>query len=118
MRRACRAWRGFVDRRRRVGQTAEGVSAYFSLGNMHYLPRPRRKNGDRVTGPALRVGEWNTVKVVFDQHEAWIEVNGESGPRKQFSGWQFGPTIGGIGVSPGKTDYYPGEFGELSVRLR
>lgn len=61
---------------------------------------------------------WNTVKVFFDQHEAWIEVNGTRGERKQFSGWQFGPTIGGLGVMPWKTDYYPGEFGALSVRLR
>jgi hypothetical protein len=103
---------GFV-----LSQTPKGVAAYFSLGNMHYLPRPQRKNGDSVTGPALRAGEWNTVKVFYDQHEAWIEVNGESGPRKPFSGWQFGPSIGGLGVMPGKTDYYPGEFGELSVRL-
>ena len=101
-----------------LGQNPKGVTAYFSLGNMHYLPRPKAKNGDSVIGPALRAGEWNTVKVFFDQHEAWVEVNGVRGEVKRFSGWQFGPAIGGIGVMPGKTDFYPGEFGALSVRLR
>ena len=33
-------------------------------------------------------------------------------------GWQFGPLIGGLGVTPGKADYFPGEIRSLSVCLR
>ena len=100
-------------------QRPEGLVAYFSLGNMHCIfPVSDRKMGDSVNGPGLRVGEWNTVKVTYDRREAWIEVNGVSGEHGRFSGWQFGPYVGGVGVAPWKTDFYPGEFGSLSVRLR
>ena len=61
---------------------------------------------------------WNTVKVTFDQHEAWIDVDGVSGERVPMKGWQFGPEIGGLGISAGKADWFPGTFGKFSVRLR
>lgn len=101
-----------------LSQKPDGLVAWFSLGNCHYLPRRKAKLGEAVKGPPLKAGVWNTVKVTFDQHEAWIEVDGVSGERVPMKGWQFGPEIGGLGISAGKADWFPGTFGKFSVRLR
>ena len=53
-----------------------------------------------------------------DHSVAWIEVDGVSGERKRFNGWQFGPAIGGLGVAPGKQVVFPGSFGSFSVKLK
>ena len=105
--------RGFA-----LSQTPEGLSAWFSLGNYNTPSRWPQKPGEIVKGPPLHPGKWNTVKVCFDQRVAWIEVDGVSGERKRFSGWQFGPAIGGLGVAPGKQVVFPGTFGSFSVKLK
>ena len=116
--------RGFA-----LSQKPEGLVAWFSLANRRSRPRRKSKadknpppeGGAIVKGPPLKAGVWNTVKVTFDQHEAWIEVDGVSGGRVPASGWQFGPMIGGLGIDPdkaGKADWFPGTFGMFSVRLR
>ena len=105
--------RGFA-----LSQTPEGLSAWFSLGNYNTPSRGTQKPGETVKGPPLHPGKWNTVKVCFDQSVAWIEVDGVSGERKRFNGWQFGPEIGGLGVAPGKQVVFPGTFGSFSVKLK
>ena len=101
--------RGFV-----LAQTPDGLAAWFS--------RRHKANRGKATvkGPRLKAGVWNTVKVLFDQHEAWIEVNGVAGERVPVSGWQFGPMIGGLGISVDekRDDWFPGTFGMFFVRLR
>lgn len=100
--------RGFA-----LSQTKEGLVAWFSTCG-------GKNSGEAVNGPPLKAGVWNTVKVVFDQHEAWIEVDGVSGRRIPVSGWQFGPMIGGlgIGVDTRRDGWFPGTFGMFAVRLR
>lgn len=99
-------------------QTKDGVRAWLSTGNRHYLPYRQRRSGIELRGPALRKGEWNDVRVFSDKTESWVEVNGVRGDVSDVRGWQFGPLIGGLGVTPGKADYFPGEIRSLSVRLR
>ena len=94
------------------------LQAFFSTGNMHLLPKAERQSGVRVWGPRLVAGRWNLVRVCCDKRTAWIEVDGVRGKAVPCGGWQFGPLIGGLGVSPNGRDYYPGEFGSLSVKLK
>ena len=77
----------------------EGVpEAFFSLGGRMVEQGRNRAEGDSVTGPALRLGEWNILKLVFDQNVAYLEVNGKKGHVKPMNGWRFNPRIGGLGT--------------------
>ena len=102
-----------------------GVPAAFvcSGGKMGAGGR-NRAEGDEVSGPALRIGEWNTVKLVYDQTVAYLEVNGVKGEVKKVKGWRFNPRIGGIGIcvesgAPKTPDgFFRGEIASFKVTPR
>ena len=98
--------------------------AFFSLGGRMVELGRNRAEGDCVLGPALKFGEWNVLKLFFDQKVAYIEVNGTKGAVKPMSGWRFNPRIGGLGTyvegrAPSSPDgFFHGEIASFKVTPR
>ena len=98
--------------------------AFFSLGGKMVEQGRNRAEGDSVIGPALKIGEWNVLKLFSDQKVVYIEVNGVKGAEKPVSGWRFNPRIGGLGTyvegrAPSSPDgFFRGEIASFKVTPR
>ena len=70
--------------------------------------------GPTLTGPRLRKGEWNDLKVNMDQRHAWIEVNGVSGERVPCMGNTHNPAAMAFGVKFSGLGFFHGRLASLS----
>ena len=76
----------------------------------------------KVRGPKVRAGEWQTLRFVVDQENAWFEVDGRKGKCVPYTDWQYNPcamAVGRLGTS-GLHDYskmppYRGDLRSLTV---
>lgn len=86
--------------------------AVFALGN-DVVNRHRRDT--QVRGPELRSGEWNSVRVTFDQRTALVSVGGRKGTPVPLSGYEWNPGAVVIGATPEATEFYKGKMGRLRI---
>ena len=100
----------------------KGVSeAFVCNGNDLLANGANRAEGYTVRGPALKIGEWNVVKLVLDHSQTFIEVDGVRGEAKSVSGWRFNPRVGCIGarvevgVPKSSKEFFHGEIGSFKV---
>lgn len=90
--------------------------AFLSLGNEMLARGKNDTAGVAVTGPALKDGEWNELRLRFDQQTARIEVNGKPGQAKTCCGFEYGAQTPALGVLFDGWRFFRGTFGGFSVR--
>ena len=71
-----------------------------------------------LTGPKLKDGAWNAVRLVSDRRTAWLEVDGERGPAVPYQDYLFNQRYTLFGASHPHGDLFSGDLGRLSVRYR
>lgn len=75
-----------------------------------------------ATGPALRVGMWNRVKVVCDRSQVWVETDGIAGQRTSVIDGSCNPVYTALGATPGYVNrpggFFDGRIRSFSVKLR
>ena len=71
-----------------------------------------------VRGPALRKGEWNRVRVVFDQQTAQVFTNGQGGPVRECRGYQWNQGYSVMGADVKPDQFFVGRLGELRIAPR
>ena len=71
--------------------------AYLNRGTMQVAGRRNEPEGAKFKGPPLTAGRWQTLRFVFDQSEAYLEVDGAKGDVQRFSDWQSNPCAAGLG---------------------
>lgn len=95
---------------------ADGVpEAICQFGPYVDFMRPMNRD---VKGPALKVGEWNRLRYVFDGTAASLEVNGVKGEERTFTGYEYYSgtfVLGGL-VRP--LAFFDGEIAAMRIRLR
>ena len=96
----------------------DGVShVYMNRGTLQFSACRNEAEGASFKGPALTAGRWQTLRFVFDQSEAFLEVDGVKGEVQRFSDWQCNPCAAGVGRlgSSGLSDV--GTIGGFKGRL-
>ncbi len=93
------------------------VYARFLLRNL-FMRVSGRAASVVVPGPEIVAGKWQTVRVVCDQHAAWVEVGGVRGPGKQVSGDIFYPRFTALGAGTSPKEYFAGRMRRFSVVAR
>ena len=71
--------------------------------------------GATLVGSAVKVGEWNTITVSFNQQTAAIFVNGVAGDSLPLTGLESNPHTMALGCSTGGLYSFRGDFGKLTV---
>lgn len=88
------------------------AEAIFQLGNL--IDRGMTMNRN-VRGPMLKVGEWNDVRVVFDQRQATVFVNGKSGVSVPVTGYEYYVGTFVLGGNERNPAFFQGELKDLSI---
>ena len=109
-----------------VGAGATAFEVYMRDGvvfaNYFDACRYARQQGAivKATGPAkpLEVGKWSSVRVVFDQSEFYVEVDGVRGKTVKASAYQHNARYTAIGAANHDPKFFRGSFSGLSFRLR
>ena len=89
------------------------AEAIFQLGNM--IDRGKTMNRN-AKGSQLKVGEWNDVRVVFDQREATVFVNGKPGVSVPVTGYEYYAGTFVLGGNERNPAFFQGELKDLSIR--
>ena len=117
------------DVERRQGLLTTGP-AYFNLGiekgrvfaDFFLRNRFMRISGREATVTAacegLKAGEWNTVRVIYDQRTVRVEVNGVAGAAVPSCGTVFYPQPTALGAGVRYGEGFEGEMRNFSVKLR
>lgn len=93
---------------------ADGTpEAVFQLGNL--IDRGLSMNRN-VRGPKLKEGEWNRIRLSFDQSCATVEVNGEKGSPVVFSGYEYYPSTFIMGSRERNPLFFQGGIRKLAIR--
>lgn len=92
------------------------VMALFAGGNA--FTRKNKWLSIPVRGPALKDGEWNTIKIATDRRTAWITVNGVRGEPVEYSDYFFNQRYALFGITIYASNYFKGEIGSLSVKVK
>ena len=69
----------------------------MNRGTMQVTARRNAPEGALFKGPRLAAGRWQTLRFVFDQREAYLEVDGVKGEVQRFGDWQSNPCAAGLG---------------------
>lgn len=97
----------------------EGVPcAFICLGNAMIRNGVNDTAGITLQGQPLKVGEWNDVRIFFDQQVAWIEVNGARSKSITACGPQANPRTMAIGMLLRTMEYFDGFLGALALEPR
>ena len=109
-----------------VGAGATAFEVYVKDGvvfaNYFSACRYARQQGAivKATGPAkpLEVGKWSSVRVVFDQSEFYVEVDGVRGTTVKASAYQHNARYTAIGAANHNPRFFRGSIADLSFKLR
>ncbi len=93
------------------------VFARFFLRN-RFMRVSGRAAPVTVPGPGIAAGRWQTVRVVYDQSTAHVEVDGVKGEPVAVSGDIFYPLYTAIGAGVKDTEFFAGRMKSLSFNLR
>ena len=118
-----------VDVTRRQGLVTTGPTAYNLciengkvVTSLFLRNRFMRISGREATVMAacegLKAGEWNTVRVIYDQRTVRVEVNGVAGAAVPCCGTVFYPQPTALGSGVRYGEGFEGEMRNFSVKLR
>ena len=71
----------------------------------------------KISGPKLKDGEWNTVRLVTDRKTAWIEVDGVKGAEHPYEDYFFNQRYGVFGTLQPCFEPFAGEIGGIAVEI-
>ena len=72
-----------------------------------------------LTGPALKAGEWNTIRVHHTLEETFLEVNGVRGKSDRWCDYLMSPRAGALGVCHrDPKSFFQGEIRALKITIR
>ena len=71
----------------------------------------------KITGPKLKDGEWNTVRLVTDRKTAWIEVDGVKGEARPYEDYFFNQRYAVFGAIHPAIEPFEGEIGGIAVEI-
>ena len=97
-------------------QLKDGVPEFYIFNTVSYAKMTSSQI--RARGSKLKAGEWNNVKVTFDQRMLWITVNGEEGRRIPASGSQLQSRYTAIGAANRQLNFFRGRISGLSFKVR
>ena len=89
--------------------------AHLNDGTRLWREGVNMMSGATLVGSALKVGEWNTITVDFNQQVAHISVNGTMGDSLPLCGVEANPHTMSLGCSTNGRYPFRGEFGTLVV---
>ncbi len=69
------------------------------------------------SGAKLIPGQWNDVKIIFDQQNFTVYLNGSPGNPVRVSGFQMRPKAGVIGCGESRNGYFTGKIKNLSISV-
>ena len=74
----------------------------------------------RVKGPQapLVAGKWSQVRIVFDQSEFYVEVDGQKGKPAKASAYQLNARYTALGAANHHPCFFRGALSDLSFRVR
>ena len=116
-------------------ESAEGNQALFGcsgVGSNIYLDKGvptvyyfsacdyARQSGSvkKATGPALSVGQWNKLRVTFDQKSLQVETNGRRGDPRPFSGYMHQQRYTSMGGENHSLWFFRGKMKNLRIRVK
>ena len=92
------------------------------LANYFAACRYARQQGSlvRAKGPQtpLVAGKWSLVRIVFDQSEFYVEVDGQKGKPVKASAYQHNARYTALGAANHHPCFFRGALSELSFRVR
>ena len=109
-----------------IGSGACGLEIFMEDGvvNAAYFVAERYANHVgalvKAYAPAapLTPGKWSRVRVVFDQTEFYVEIDGRRGKTVRASGYQHNPRYTAIGAANRHLNWYRGAISDLKFKLR
>lgn len=93
------------------------IMASFFMRN-RFMKLSGREAAVTVTGPELKPGVWNRIRVIHDQSTCFIEVDGTKGAAVECSGNIFYPQVTALGTGTRYGEFFEGELRNFSVQLR
>ena len=97
----------------------DGVpTAFIALANEYAKRGIDDPQGTTVTGPKLKLNEWNEVKLNWDQRNLWIEVNGAVGEKLPCTGYMHNPAAMAVGVYLNGCHFFHGRLADLRLTTR
>jgi hypothetical protein len=93
------------------------VYAHFFLRNK-FMRISGRAASVTVKGPQIAAGKWQKVKLVCDQKNAYLEVDGVRGEPVPVSGDLFYPLYTAVGGGAKGGDFFAGRIKNLKVEAR
>ena len=94
----------------------DGTPEFYLFNTVNYA---RVKGSQtRVRGPALKAGEWNRIKVSFDQRTLELSVNGVKGESVKVSCSQMQSRYTSVGAGNRKPNFFRGRIARLRFSAR
>ena len=109
-----------------VGAGATAFEVYMKDGvvfaNYFDACRYARQQGAivKATGPStpLVAGKWSTVRIVFDQSQFYVEVDGQRGKAVKASAYQHNARYTALGAANHNPRFFRGALADLAFRVR
>lgn len=107
-----------------LGCSATGCNVYLEKGvtKAYYFCAcnyARRVGGSfLVSGPPVTAGRWNRLKVVCDQKEFYVSVDGKDGDRHPFSGYMHQQRYTTVGAENHAFWFLRGKLRNLKIRVK
>ena len=107
-----------------LGCSATGCNVYLENGvtKAYYFSAcnyARRVGGSfLISGPPMTAGRWNRLKVVCDQKEFYVSVDGKEGDRHPFSGYMHQQRYTTMGAENHAFWFFRGKLRNLKIKVR
>lgn len=94
-------------------------TAFFFFGNNFFnADNNEAKAQITANGPPLKKDAWNQIKVIFDQKEIVVEVNGVKGTPVKASGYMLYPRATALGANHKTPNFFNGKIADVKITVQ